>query len=338
MGFSLALTIAVFVWLFFHITWRDVLELMLAADAAYLGAFVALSLLLQTARTFRYRMVLSAVGQPPGFFRLFLAVLVRGFCVDLLPARTGELVYIYILRSRLGIELGAATASFALAFLFDVMALAPLVAGALALTGTGLAFSPGALLAGGGVLLAATALLIAALPWGLRIAFRLAALGPARWRRGRGRVRRFLAATHRQIGRARRRGTYAPLLGLSVLVRGLKYAALYVLLLALLAPRGYSHATLPFPQAFLGLASSEMAASLPISGIGGFGAYEGAWALVFERFGLPADLAKKTGVSHHLLTQLWGYGIGLAALLALWARPPAPSDRSKALALPRRPA
>ena len=332
MAFSLALTIAVFAWLFTHITGRDVVGLIRAADRPRLGLFVALSLLLQTARTLRYRIVLSAAGARPGFGRLFLVVLVRGFCVDLLPARAGELVYIYILRTRLGVELGAAAASFALAFLFDLLALAPLMAGALAVAGAGFAFSPAALWTAGGALLTATALLIALLPWGLRIAFRLAGFAPGSWRRTRRALRRLFAATHRQVGRARRRGAYAPLFGLSVLVRGLKYAALYALMLALVAQRGYSTATLPFPKVFLGLTASEMAASLPVSGLGGFGAYEFAWAFVFERLGLPSDLAKQTGVSHHLLTQLWGYGLGLAALLLLWTlRPPAGGNpRSRA--------
>lgn len=331
MGFSVALTTAVFGWLFSYIAWRDVAGLIRAADPPRLGLYVALSLLLQTTRTLRYRIVLGSAGQRPGFFRFLLVVLVRGFCVDLLPARTGELVYIYLLKVRLGVELGGATASFALAFLFDLMALAPLLAGALALAGAGFAPSPAALLIAGGALLAASALLIALLPWGLRVGFRLVTPAPNRRRRARRQLRRFLASTHRQVERARARGVYAPLLGLSVVVRLLKYTALYALLLALLGPRGYSTRSLSFPKVFLGLTASEMAASLPISGLGGFGAYEGAWAFVFERLGLPANLAKETGVSHHLLTQLWGYGLGLAALLALWVtRPPTTAPKAPA--------
>ncbi len=337
MGFSLALTTAVFGWLFSHISAREVAEMIRAADPPRLGLFVALSLLLQTTRTLRYRVVLASADQPTGFFRLFPVVLVRGFCVDLLPARTGELVYIYLLKSRLGVELGAATASFALAFLFDLLALAPLLAGALALAGAGFTASPAALLTAGGALLAATALLIGLLPWGLRAGFGIAARAPERWRRLRTRARRFLASTHRSVVRARARGAYAPLFGLSVAVRLLKYAALYTLLLALLLPRGYTTERLPFPKVFLGLTASEMAASLPISGLAGFGAYEGAWAWVFERLGLPGDLAKQTGVSHHLLTQLWGYGLGLAALFALWAIRPRSAESAVPAEGKRRP-
>ena len=64
-----------------------------------------------------------------------------------------------------------------------------------------------------------------------------------------------------------------------------------------------------------------MAASLPISGIAGFGAYEGAWAGVFILLGFPAAMAKATSLSHHLVTQLYGYLIGIASILTLLALP-----------------
>jgi hypothetical protein len=60
-----------------------------------------------------------------------------------------------------------------------------------------------------------------------------------------------------------------------------------------------------------------LAASLPVSGIGAFGAYEGAWAAAFELLGFPGHLAKLTAVSHHLFTQVYGYSLGALAFLLL---------------------
>ena len=315
--FSVAVTILVFSYLFSHITWAEVHQLIIGIDRPLVGLFVLLSMGMHLARTQRYRVVLDSVGQHTGFLRLFLVVLVRSLCVDLLPARTGELVYLYLLRAKLRVELGAATASFALAFLFDIIALAPLLVVALLFVGVGLPFSWWGALGASVFLLVLSAVLIALLPLGLRWAFAIGSgglMGHGRWRQ---RVRRFLASTHRQVLRARRQGVYLPVFLWSLAVRVLKYVALYVLLLALLKPQGFTMAGLPFQEVFLGLCAAEMAASLPFSGIAGFGAYEGAWALVFLMLGYDAEVAKTAGVSHHLLTQIYGYGLGLLALLLL---------------------
>ncbi len=110
---------------------------------------------------------------------------------------------------------------------------------------------------------------------------------------------------------------------LSLGVRCCKYLSLYVLLLALVLPLGYLPGDFPLPKVFLGLTTAELAASLPISGIAGFGAYEGAWSLVFQLLGYPEKLSALTSISHHLLTQTFGYSLGGAAFLLLllpWKR------------------
>ncbi len=318
---SLALTLAVFIYLFSYITWSQVMDLIVNANRTLLVLFIVLSISMQVVRTLRYRVILKSVGQHPGLLRLFLVVLVRGFCVDLLPARAGELVYIYILRARLGLDLGAATTSFALSFLFDFTALAPLILLALAMVGAGVSVSPLVLAFAGVILLAMSVALIRILPLALRVGFglnrRMTFLRP----RIRCWLAYFLAGTHRQVKRAKRRGVYAPVFTYSVLVRLLKYSALYVLLLAMLIPKGYTVADLPFPKVFLGLVSAEMAASLPVSGIAGLGAYQGVWSLVFTFIGFPAEMAKITSVSHHIFSQAYSYTLGLVALLTLLVLP-----------------
>jgi len=211
-----------------------------------------------------------------------------------------------------GIGLGAATASFALPFLFDIVALGPLVILAV-LTITGGGLSVRALVVVGALLAAASMLAVALMPVILRIGFAFTAHGAL----GMPRLRRFLADTHRQVIRARRARIYGTLFGLSLLVRVLKYSGIYALLFALLKPEGYTLAQLHAPSAFLGFCAAEMAASLPFSGVAGFGAYEGTWSLVFQLLGFPQEMASASGVSHHLLTQVYGYALGLAALLAI---------------------
>jgi uncharacterized protein (TIRG00374 family) len=316
-GISLLVTMAIFAILFSRITWEQVANLLRTIDRPRVGGFVALSLAMHAVRTYRYRLILKALGQDPGFLRLFPAVLVRALCVDLLPARTGEWVYLYVLKAKLGVELGAATASFSLAIFFDFLALPPLLGLAWILSGSvGLPSWPAWLAAGLGLMIAAAAM-VRFLPAALRLSFLACGRLPRSAGKFRSRARRLAASTHRQVRRARAMGVYPPVFAATLLIRLLKYGALYVLLLALLRPLGYPAASLPFPRVFLGLSAAEMAASLPLSGVGGFGAYEGAWARVFPLLGLPADLARASGVAHHLFSQTYGYLLGLIGVLAL---------------------
>ena len=133
----------------------------------------------------------------------------------------------------------------------------------------------------------------------------------------RRRIRRAIAASDYQVRKARRSGVFFRLLFQSVIVRLTKYGTLYFFFYALTHPYGYKLSDLSVPRVFLGLVSAEMAASLPVSGIAGFGAYEGTWASVFQILGFPGHVAKVTSVSHHLFTQLYGYGLGVAAILLL---------------------
>jgi hypothetical protein len=116
---------------------------------------------------------------------------------------------------------------------------------------------------------------------------------------------------------AREQGIYWRIFVLSLGVRCCKYLSLYVLLLALVLPLGFTVLSFPLPKVFLGLCSAELAASLPISGIAGFGVYEGAWTLVFQLLGYSERIAVLTSISHHLLTQVYGYSLGALALLVL---------------------
>ncbi|MBN1269061.1 MAG: flippase-like domain-containing protein, partial [Kiritimatiellae bacterium] len=217
----------------------------------------------------------------------------------------------------LGVPFSAAASSFALAFLFDLIALAPMIAIAALAAGASTGLSAPVLVAGGIALAVVTGAILFALPhlfhlvaWFLDRLVTLTRGRFVRWKEA-------WAAAEEDIRIARRSGIYFRMLVLSILVRVAKYGSLYVFLYALINPLGYGFPKLPVPRVFLGLCSAELAASLPISGIAGFGAYEGAWALVFQLLGFPADIAKLTSISHHLFTQVYGYSVGALALALL---------------------
>ena len=315
--FSVAMTAVIFGYLFSHVTPGEVLELLRRVDARGVGLFLLASLMMSIFRAWRYLVILRVSGHSPGRLAMFLVVLVRNTFSDLLPARIGTLVYIYIVQSRLGVPFGAATSSFALAALFDLMALAPLIIAAVPGLGLGSVLSSGVLVGLSALLAGGTIAVLIALPWLLgffgRILARLRFLGAERIRR----IQDALASVVEDLGRARAAGIYGRVMVLSLMVRIFKYASLYLFLFALVAPLGYAWEDLPVARVFAGLCAAEAAASLPVSGIAGFGAYEGAWAFVFRILLFPAQLAKMSSIAHHLFTQLYGYSLGAVALLLL---------------------
>jgi len=314
---SLLLTAGVLAYLFQHVTLREVFDLIAGAAPAGILAFVVLSLLTSLFRMWRYRLLLGLSGYAPGALPMFLVVLVRNLFSDLLPARLGSLIYVYIITARLGVPLGPATSSFALAFLFDILALAPLILLAVLFAGQHDFLSPLPLLSAALLLGAVTCSLIYFLPCffekGPAVIQKIKFL-PERFRSLLGQA---LAAARDDVIKVRQAGIYTKVLVLSVIVRFGKYASLYAFLYALLSPRGFALADLQPARIFLGLCASELAASLPISGIAGFGAYQGAWTLTFTLLGFPIEIARITSLSHHLFTQVYGYSLGLLALLIL---------------------
>ena len=314
---SLVVTVLVFLWIGRDIEPMDVVDAITDMAPPEILLFVVSSLFMSICRAWRLLLLLEPVGYRPGRLAMLLTVLVRNLFADLLPARLGGLVYLWLCRTRLGVNLGAASSSMAISFVFDMIAVSPLlivvglvVAGELGIARTliwafGLAIAGGALVAL--FLLAPLADLAAGLIPRLPLL-------PERVKSG---LAAFAASVAEDVRITRRAGIFLPVVVLSILVRLAKYTAMYFLLLGILMPMGYGLADLPPHKGLVGLIAPEIAASLPVSGIGGFGAYEGTWAVAFHFLGLPEQMAKLTGVAHHLFTQAYGAGIGLAALLLL---------------------
>lgn len=311
---SMIVTAAVFFYLFLHIRPAEVVDMIAHADPRGVLMFMLLSMSMSVFRTWRFLILLRAAGHAPGRTALFLVVLVRNVFSDLLPARLGTLIYIVLVTTRLGVPGSAATSSFSISFLLDILVIAPMVLAAVFAAGSAAMGGTPVLVIAAVALGGLSLLLLLVLP--RAFAWAAAACG-ALPTSVRGRCERALLQAGDDVREVWRSGLSMQVLVLSVLVRVTKYASLYVFLFALVHPLGYGWDALPLSRVFLGICAAECAASLPISGIGGFGAYEGAWTLVFRLLGYPVQIAMLTSVAHHLFTQVYGYGLGALALLAL---------------------
>ncbi len=333
-AFSIAVAIGVFSYLFTQVSLDDVLNLFWQADLRGLLTFFALSLMMSVFRLLRYSLVLRVLGYTPNSWALFLVVLVRNLFADLLPARLGSLIYIYLTTYRLRVPFGPTASSFALALIFDIIAMVPLIALAVIWVGVETDIPKWLLLTGTLIVAAITVSLLITLPTFIRLGVNLVDHLPSISQRRRLALQNAMLDFERGINQANKSRIYVRLLFLSVLVRLCKYGALYIFLFALVFPIGFSLYELSVPKVFVGIVSAEFAASLPLSGIAGFGAYEGTWAFVFRLLGFSGDLADLTALTHHLFTQIYGYLLGALSLIVLML--PIYSDRAvvKPWALP----
>ncbi|MCZ7598113.1 MAG: lysylphosphatidylglycerol synthase domain-containing protein [Gammaproteobacteria bacterium] len=265
----------------------------------------------------RYLVMLRLSGFRPGRAALFPVVVVRNFFSDMLPARIGTLVYVYLVTNRLGIPFGAAASSFALAFVFDILALAPLLLAAIVLAGAAGSLDP--------VVLAAAAALLFGISVGVLMALPMLARTAARATRATDRAARAAALLLVACLRRHLRGSRADSTsrGLRAPARPIAAGTAGQVRLALHAPVCHGRTA--------GLRLRRPAAAGGIAGPGRAGTrrqpadigsrrlrrLRGAWALVFGLLVFPQELAALTAISHHVFTQVYGALLGLAALLVL---------------------
>ena len=312
-----AISAVLFYYLAKNTTLADWAAMFRGLQYQYLLIYFALFLFSMYLKAARYQVLLKA-SNPAAYPRvgdLMLVSLASNLFVDLLPARSGSLAYVVIANRRLKVELKACFSSLAFAFIFDIIALVPVFA--LAILVHGLTKGQGhqmlwAVLGLLGVVgLAALFLMEKALDLAAWVLGRLAHGGHGGLRRLLARVGEEAQKIAGDVVKVKQSGVYGRVLLLSVLVRLAKYLGLYVLVLGLAGRWGQEVASaLSLPLTLFALVASEATAALPISGIAGFGAYEGVFMAVLRQAGLTAKAAAMIPFGLHMITQTIDYTLG----------------------------
>jgi uncharacterized protein (TIRG00374 family) len=311
---SVAITVGIMCYLLKGVSLRDLAAKAADMDRRSVLCFMFLSFCQLFFRTWRYQILLRNAGEYVGNIAMVLTTQIRNFLSDLLPARLGTLSFVWVTTQRLNVPLESATSTFALAFLFDTIVMAPLIFIALIAVGGTAGLAVGWLIVASILLFVILAAVLWELPWFLALAGRI--FGKAK-RPAFKYLEARLYEAGAQVRSTRGAGLYTRLIMLSFIIRLLKYSSMYLLFYAWMKQFGYGINDFAISKAFLAIAAAELAASMPFSGIAGFGAYEGTWALTFKVFGLDQHYAVETAVVIHLLTQVWGYSIGVVALLII---------------------
>ncbi len=145
---SVAVSTIVFLYLKTIISLSDLSAIIRRLPLTGLLLYILFSLTMSIFRTWRYAVLLRIGGHVYNKKILFLITLVRNLFSDLLPARLGTLIYIYLVRTKLGASWSSASASFAYSFIFDILSLSFLILLA-AFATTGLSHHPELLILAG---------------------------------------------------------------------------------------------------------------------------------------------------------------------------------------------
>lgn len=263
-----------------------------------------------------YRFVQLSPKTP--FFSMLSIVAAHSFMLRVLPARSGELVYAFLVKRTGTGGIGESVLNLVLLRLFDVVMVVLFFSVALA-------FDTGVYL--GDVRL------------GIIYSSILGSIGLVCILAYKGLLRgslQLLIALARVVGVAdkpkivkifgRARASIASFDKLSLmrvmtiaLLSLLSWACIYAMAVASLRALGI-RATVA--QTVLGSTGSVISAFLPISAIGTFGAAEAGWALGFSLVGFSPEIATSTGVAHSALTLSFSFLLTIPAWLMLASAKP----------------
>lgn len=255
----------------------------------------ALYLSLSLVRAWRFQILLP--GSDISFFTVWNVTCVHTLANYVMPARTGELTYVALLRAR-RIPVADGLTSLGLARLLDLIALSALVLSTAVLT-WGREMRMGRIqlfsLAFGGavlvILLWADRLASAGLGLTVKVAHKLQVDRLSL-------VRKWLALARRVTETlwtlSRSRGLYWAALALSLLQWICIFGMYHVLLNGL-------GTTVDLGGAVIAAAIASLIAVLPIQGLMGFGTYEAGWTVALLPLGFDRSTAVATGFGIHVL-------------------------------------
>ena len=260
------------------------------------------------------------------FFDMYFIALIRNAFTMVLPARTGEISYIYVLtrKFKFPVEIGISTLAivmvFDLAIVFSLIVIGIIVVW-LTLGFGSMSISSWPVILIAGVLLAVSLLLLFYLSAIIKFFIRLVNRLMVKTRVGRNKTIQYIYKKLQDIDNSieiiKQRKIYGKVYIYSIICRVLKFAAYYMVIHAVLKPMGYGFSSLNFWVIFLATVVAEISAVLPTHALAGFGTYEGAFALAFVALGFPVSLSKIVGFSYHIIMLSFSVILGVISMIII---------------------
>jgi len=289
----------------------DISDLKRAFLGMYMPTLIMALLIMLISNFFRaYRNNILVGSERIGMMDMFLVAMIRNAFNMVLPARTGELSYVYVLtrRFRLPLEIGVSTLMVALIFdlviVFSLIVISIIIVGinTYAISSVLVILIAAALLAASLLILLYLANIIDLILAGYRkllVRFKVKEKSPVY-----GIYKKILDISgNLKIIRGRR--IYWKVYLSSIAIRILKFTSYYLIIHAILYPMGYSLSDLNYWVILLATVAAEISAVLPTHALAGFGTYEGAFALAFILLGFSEEISIIVGFNYHLVVLLY---------------------------------
>ncbi len=250
--------------------------------------------------------------------KLLAVTFARNMFVDMLPSRSGELMYVWLVKRVFGARLANGFTSLGAAFIFDLIALLALIA-----VVVGFAFFASSTASGIGLLITLI-LLVGIAVVGFFVLFPLlmrlsSGLRAHRLRSGwLGNFHSFVDEMSDCIVVLKQSERLFAVLGLSILIRTIKYLGIVTMLFFILEQSFGSVGMSNIGSLFLGIVAGEASASLPIPSFMSFGTYEAGATFTLQSLGFSAQAALISIFIVHLMSQVVDYSMGGLAMLASW--------------------
>ncbi len=307
---AVVLSVTLVAFLLTQISLGDISETFKRIDPFYILAGFALYATSYVFRALRFRLLLNQKGD---FKDTYSIVCVHNMANSVLPARTGELSYIYLANRVNAIELGEAVATLLAARVFDFIAISSVFLMSAALVKN--APEPTTLIVtivAVGLLLTVILLLTLVLK-GKSLSTRLDRMVTKLNMRHFRIVKFVLFEGHKAAE------IFETIKSSRIVSRVLAYTFLvwfanYLMTYLIVHQMGMD---VSVPELFLGVTLIVFLTLLPIPTILGLGVHEGVWALVFVSFGVSQELALATGFTYHILIICFNVFLGLGGLIML---------------------
>ena len=303
-----------------QVNFSDVKNAFLNMYIPYLVVGLVIMFIGNIARAYQKKIL---IGSPRiSMIDLFLITLVRNAFNMVLPARTGELSYVYVLNRKFKFPVEIGFSTLILILIFDLVIVFSLIVISIIIVGINkysISSTTIILIAAGLLVILMVVLFYLSKIIGLLLRFFNFIL--SRYRIGRNKAVRFiykkLVDININIELIQKRKIYWKVYLSALVIRVLKFTSYYFIIHAILKPEGFSFKDISFWIIFLGTVVAEISAVLPTHALAGFGTYEGAFALAFVILGFSKQISIIVGFNYHLIILLFSVILGLLAVIIL---------------------
>ena len=303
-----------------QVNFSDVKNAFLNMYIPYLVVGLVIMFIGNIARAYQKKIL---IGSPRiSMIDLFLITLVRNAFNMVLPARTGELSYVYVLNRKFKFPVEIGFSTLILILIFDLVIVFSLIVISIIIVGINkysISSTTIILIAAGLLVILMVVLFYLSKIIGLLLRFFNFIL--SRYRIGRNKAVQFiykkLVDINTNIELIQKRKIYWKVYLSALVIRVLKFTSYYFIIHAILKPEGFSFKDISFWIIFLGTVVAEISAVLPTHALAGFGTYEGAFALAFVILGFSKQISIIVGFNYHLIILLFSVILGLLAVIIL---------------------